>query len=74
MRTLNTKPSYYLLDKANRVGGFELLPTQLLLPNITVQPIDGFSQDTWIAEADPSFFDGVSTPTDNTLNLLPNTQ
>lgn len=74
MKTLNTKPSYYLPDKANRVGGFELLPTQLLLPNITTQPIDGFSQNTWIGRTDPSYYDGLSTPTNNTINLLPGTE
>jgi hypothetical protein len=77
MKTLNTKPSYYLLDKANRVGGFELLPTQLLLPNITVQPIDGFSQDTWITTVESEIGDIVPlyiNPIDATIVMLPNTQ
>jgi hypothetical protein len=77
MKTLNTKQSNYLQDKANRVGGFELLPTQLLLPNVVIQPIDGFSQNTWIVTAESEIGDVVPlalNPVNNTISMLPGTE
>lgn len=74
---LETKITRYFADVANRVGGFELLPTQLLLPNITTQPIDGFQQYTWITTAESEIGDVVPlalNPINNTIDMSPGTE